>query len=467
MNVKALERVVAAAQMQAPHAAGLELVSEGTFDALAAPALQPLAPIAADPPTVRVHDGLQVLLACPTTTTTVRLRDVAAKLQLVDGGENVVAVVALVRNHFLDHRRIADCRLHLLERLLQRLVDRLRVSLGAAMQRHTQNGPALQVHRLLRLVREVRAAILHLRDLGIRIVRILPLLVRQLLLPLAVETSQLRTSQRRQARSLCQATHELLVARTRIPTNDAAQRSVRLQRRRVHAHCLPRYQTRLRQALKNPAEHLAVSLQIDQTTSARNRRMIRRTLRHTQAQEPTNAQRVLSTPGDLPLRIQTLEEAHHQQPEVRTWRKTRTTHPLRVEPRTLRLDELVETARLQHTVQTLVERMAGTPRQSRSRHPEKLLILTTPFAHSHEPILSHSRNGGQPDFCHGLLTWRRGAGAAALWSFAAGGLTLGLWTLLDIPGMHAVFPAMAASLAAYCAAAWLMPEAKAAKELFG
>ena len=58
------------------------------------------------------------------------------------------------------------------------------------------------------------------------------------------------------------------------------------------------------------------------------------------------------------------------------------------------------------------------------------------------------------------LTWRRGNGAAALWSFAAGGMTLGLWMLLD-------FPAMAISFTAYCVAALMAPEAKAAKGLFG
>ncbi len=65
------------------------------------------------------------------------------------------------------------------------------------------------------------------------------------------------------------------------------------------------------------------------------------------------------------------------------------------------------------------------------------------------------------------LTWRRGSGAAALSSFAAGGVTLGSWMLLDIQGVHAVFPAMAVSFAAYCLAAWTAPEAKAAEELFG
>ena len=65
------------------------------------------------------------------------------------------------------------------------------------------------------------------------------------------------------------------------------------------------------------------------------------------------------------------------------------------------------------------------------------------------------------------LTWRRGNGKAALWSFAAGGGTLGLWMLLDIQSMHAVFPAMAISFAAYSIAALAAPEAKAAKGLFG
>ena len=221
LKVDALEYVAALTQMQPSHAAGLELMGERPFEALAAHALHPLAAIPPDSPTVRVHDGLQVLLALPTTTTTVRLRDVAAKLQLVDGGENVVAVVPLVRNDFLDHRRGADRRLDLVEGLLQRLEERLRVPLGAAVNRHAQDRPAGQVHPLLHLVRKVRAAILHLRYLRIRIVRILPLIVRQLLLPLAVETRQLRLRRRSHPRCLRQAPHELLVLRARVPTHDA------------------------------------------------------------------------------------------------------------------------------------------------------------------------------------------------------------------------------------------------------
>ena len=57
MNVDALERVAAPAQMPPPHAAGLELMSERPFKAFAALALHPLAAIPPDPPTVRVHDG--------------------------------------------------------------------------------------------------------------------------------------------------------------------------------------------------------------------------------------------------------------------------------------------------------------------------------------------------------------------------------------------------------------------------
>ena len=122
-----LEDVRMAAQMHAPHTAGLVLVSKGPLEPFASLALHPLATIPPVPAAVRVHDGLQVLLALPATTTTVRLRDVAAKSQLGDVRENGVAVVPLVRNDLLDRGIVPGHRLHLLEGLLQRLVKRRRV----------------------------------------------------------------------------------------------------------------------------------------------------------------------------------------------------------------------------------------------------------------------------------------------------------------------------------------------------
>ena len=247
----------------------------------------------------------------------------------------------------------------------------------------------------------MRAAVLHLRDLRLRVVRILPLRVRQLLLALAVETDQLGPRRRLHARRLRQTPHELVVVLPTVKTHDAPQRRVRLQSRRVHAHRLARHQTRLRQTTKHPREHSAVSLHVDQPTRTRNGRMIRRRLGHAQPQEPTNAQRVLSTPRDPALRVQTLEVTHQQQTKVPARTKTRTAHPLRIELRALRLHQLVETAGFQNAVQPLIERVTSAARKIPSRHPKRRLTTTTiRLAHSHDCILSQPR---QTDFHHGLL----------------------------------------------------------------
>ena len=60
--------------------------------------------------------------------------------------------------------------------------------------------------------------------------------------------------------------------------------------------------------------------------------------------------RVLSTPRDPALRVQTLEVTHQQQTKVPARTKTRTAHPLRIELRALRLHQLVETAGFQNAV---------------------------------------------------------------------------------------------------------------------
>ena len=56
--------------------------------------------------------------------------------------------------------------------------QRRRVARGPARQRHRQHRPRVEVDGLLLLVRQVRAPILHLRDLGVGLVRIHPLPIR-------------------------------------------------------------------------------------------------------------------------------------------------------------------------------------------------------------------------------------------------------------------------------------------------
>ena len=90
-------------------------------------------------------------------------------------------------------------RLHRVD-LLARLLDRLAPRRGVAFVRwlhcHAQHRARVEVHRMLDLVRQVRSAILHLRDLRVGIVRVLPVVVRALVFPRFVELRQILTRRR-------------------------------------------------------------------------------------------------------------------------------------------------------------------------------------------------------------------------------------------------------------------------------
>src|SRR5437016_7864178 len=74
-----------------------------------------------------------------------------------------------------------------LPRLLQGFQNRLRIARSATGHRHRPHRSSFPTHRMLRLVGEVRAAVVQLRDLRLWVMRIHPIVVRSLLRPLAVQ----------------------------------------------------------------------------------------------------------------------------------------------------------------------------------------------------------------------------------------------------------------------------------------
>ena len=104
--------------------------------------------------------------------------------------------------------------------------------------------------------------------------------------------------QHRHARCLRQTGQERRVVLARVPTHDAPHCRVRLQRRRVDAQRLPRNQLRLRQLLQHPPEDRLMRLDRQQTSRARDCRMVQRRRRRRQAQEHPHAQRIGRAPRD-------------------------------------------------------------------------------------------------------------------------------------------------------------------------
>ncbi len=81
-------------------------------------------------------------------------------------------------------------RLDLLGGRDQRLDARRRVAVVGILHRHADDRAGLQVDRMLGLVGQMRAAVLHLGDLRVGIVRMRPVVVRALLLPLPIDRAR-------------------------------------------------------------------------------------------------------------------------------------------------------------------------------------------------------------------------------------------------------------------------------------
>ena len=237
---------------------------------------------------------------------------------------------------------------------------------------------------MLGFVREVRAAVLHLRDLRVRIERVLPVFVRRPLLPPPIESRQCLARRRPDARLRREPGQEFLVRLARVAADDAPHGGVGLQRCRVDRHGPALQQAGGLQSLLRPGEDRAMRLERDQPPGARNRGVIRRCRIEAEPHEAAHGQRVRGAPRDAALGIEPFEVPDQQQAEVPSWWQTRPTHHWRVELPTLLLREPVEAGVVEDGIQLGVERVPRRRRKVSGRNPHRSLLAPA-FAHRHEP----------------------------------------------------------------------------------
>jgi hypothetical protein len=175
-------------------------------------------------------------------------------------------------------------------------------------------------------MRQMRTAVLHLGDARVGIVRMPPIFVAALFRAPAIQSRQIRPRGRLDTRRLGEPRQKLLIGLARVAAHDAPQRGIGLERRRIDANGLALDEILRRQHLKDPREHVAVRLQIDQAARPRDRRVIRRRLLEAQSQEAPQRQGIGGPPRNAALRIDALEVPDQQQPEVRARRQTRAPH---------------------------------------------------------------------------------------------------------------------------------------------
>ncbi len=343
------------------------------FESQAALPLQRPAAGARNPPPIRIHRSARLGLAAPAPSSARRLCDERAEARLGQADEHMVAVIALVHDHVLDHAGApvghGGHRFEFIGRLDQRVAHRGRVALVGALHRHAHHGAGVHVDRVLGLVREMRAPVFHLRDARLGIVWMLPIGVAALLRPLPIQAREVRARRGLDPGLHGESRQKGVVALARIAAHDGPQRRVRFEGRRIHADGDALHQIRLRQHLQHPGEDRAVRFQIDAPARACDRRVLGRGLLETQTEKRAQRQRVGRAPRDAALGILPLEVADQQQAEVAAGEQTRAADGRRVERRALRLDERVKPLGLERAIQRLVERVARRLRQRVRRHP--------------------------------------------------------------------------------------------------
>ena len=115
---------------------------------------------------------------------------------------------------------------------------------------------------MLLLVRKMRA-VLHLRDLGVGVVRVVPVVVRPLFLPFAIESRQVLSGGRLDAGTLGEIDQELLIAATVVPPNDGLHGGIRFQGRPIDADRLALDQPSPIEDPEHPGEDGLMGLDID------------------------------------------------------------------------------------------------------------------------------------------------------------------------------------------------------------
>ena len=169
-----------------PHPARVVEMRKRAFDPCAALAHQAAAASSPHPATIAIHrrPGLGILR--PITSPPVRLGHVGPDTPGVQVDQGLIAVIPLITDDLFQRLPIVNVGLRVFD-LLGRgdggLDDRRGVADIGPWPCHRDNRAGLHVDGLLGFVRQMRAAIFHLRDRRIGIVGVRPVCVRGLLLP--------------------------------------------------------------------------------------------------------------------------------------------------------------------------------------------------------------------------------------------------------------------------------------------
>ena len=291
-------------------------------------------------------------------------------------------MISFVQHRF-GHPLFTSRQHHIGFRQTQRQRRRLRIGLVGVRDHCRHDRFTHQIHRVLRLIRQMRAPVLHLSDPTVRIGAALPLFIRDLLAFAAtIQPTQILLRRIHDPFSLCQRSKVFIPIGSAIFAHDALHGSVGFQSSRVDAHRFASQQTLLFQQSQHEGKHAIENTLGQPLANDRHRGMHRRSLRHGHAQETAQRQAVGAAPSDTPLTVQTLEVSDEEHAKVNPGRNAWTT-ALLVIGGALLFDELVEACLGEDLIEFCVERMARAGGQFCSGDEQfGLLFLTSSNCHA-------------------------------------------------------------------------------------
>ena len=313
-----------------------------------------------------------------------RFRNVGAKAErLVDRRQLPGRVIALV-GHCLFNVRRAFGRDHVQLGLRHALGQRLAVGPIRGVDHGRQHQIGVQIDHVFGLVRRMRRAVFHPGNPAVRVVRRLPVVVRDLLVFAGfIEPTQLFVARILQACFGCQATQVRRPVFARVAPHDALHGRVGFQHRRIDRHGLTTQQLLLGGQLEHEVEHRLVHFQRQPTVYPRQAGVVGRLLMHRHAQKLGQRATVVTPPGDAALRADSLEVADENHAKVDARRNRLAAHLGGVVGSTERFQPAVEAGFGQQRVQLFVKWVAGRFGQLRGRDPSRLLFLFA-FAKGHQ-----------------------------------------------------------------------------------
>ncbi len=217
-----------------PHCTCFIEVCTRSFQSFSPLAKQALSPFSSDTSTISVHGIPRTGVPVPPPFTPLWFGNVASDLQLLEIFYQLRAVISLVGHKLLQSIAFRQHTLELFGRFNERLLDRRRIALVGSLNRDANHRSGFQIHGVFGLVSQMRAAVLHLGDAGVRILRVLPVIVGTLLRPLAIYARQILPGRCLNTRFLCQFRQVGLVTVSGIPPYNAAQSRVGFQSGRIH-----------------------------------------------------------------------------------------------------------------------------------------------------------------------------------------------------------------------------------------